>query len=36
MIVNVIARSIVQRTAIKDDEPAPDGDALITEAEALA
>ena len=36
LLVNVIARWIVQRTAIKEDEPAPDGEALMTEAEGLA
>jgi phosphate transport system permease protein len=35
IVVNVIARIIVQRGGIKDSEPTPDAEALGTEAEAL-
>ena len=36
LLVNVIARWIVKRTAIDESQPSPDGDALLTEAEGLA
>jgi phosphate transport system permease protein len=36
LLVNVTARLIVQRTGIKEDEPDPDTDATMTEAEGLA
>jgi phosphate transport system permease protein len=36
ILVNVVARIIVQRTGIKEDEPSPDVDATMTEAEGLA
>jgi phosphate transport system permease protein len=36
LLVNVVARIIVQRSGLKEDEPSPDPDARLTEAEGLA